>query len=268
MESTTPSLATLPEYPPPPTDAKPAVRYAGWGYRVAAFLTDAGIALLVGMVAGVLFGGDDDDRQTTVFGLTCVATWILVTSVAMAIFKGQTVGKRLVGTRVVLEDRPVGFGLSLLRDQLLRILYLVPLFFIVDSLWAAFDSQRQALRDKMVGTHVIHAGATPARAVVAGVLAAGLLAGYVALSVVLNNRSEGSTTRTGSELPGYSDVDRQAFVESCKDEGGQTSNCTCVYDYIAARVPYDTFNGITSDDINKWPAPMRDAMIDGISKCS
>jgi uncharacterized RDD family membrane protein YckC len=226
------------------------------------FLTDAGIALPVGMLAGVLLGGDDEDTQATVVGLTCVGTWILVTSVAMGIFKGQTVGKRLVGTRVVIEDRPVGFGFSLLRDQLLRILYFVPLFFFVDSRGPPSTASGRRCGTRW-SAHVIHAGATPARAVAAGVLAAGLLAGYVAL-----DSERTSSTSTGSELPGYSTVDRQAFVESCQGEGAAESYCTCLYDYISARVPYDTFASITSDKINEWPAPMRDATIDGVSECS
>jgi hypothetical protein len=173
---------------------------------------------------------------------------------------------------VVIEGQPVGYGFfTLLRDQLLRLLYIVPLFFIVDSLWAAFDGQNQTLRDKMAGTHVIHAGATPSRAVAASVVAGGLLVGWVALAAVLDGRSDassGSSTRTGSELPGYSDLDRQVFVDSCQDEGAAQSYCTCLFDYISSRVPYDTFNSITSDDINNWPAPMRDATIDGVSECS
>jgi uncharacterized RDD family membrane protein YckC len=250
----------LPEYPPPPGLA--AQRYAGWGYRVAAFLTDAGIALFVAILAAVLFAGDDAGTQATVVVLTCVAVWILVTSVAMAIFDGQTVGKKLTGTRVVIQDRPLGFGFSLLRDQLLRLLYLVPLFFLVDSLWAAFDKQSQALRDKMLGTHVVHAGANPGRAALTGALATVLLAGWVALSIVLDRDS------SGSAQPGYTDLERRTFVQSCQGEGAAASYCTCLYDYIAERVPYETFASVTSDDPNQWPAPLRDAMVAGIDRCS
>jgi uncharacterized RDD family membrane protein YckC len=255
-----PSFAALPEYPPPAE--QPVVRYAGWGYRVAAFVTDAGIALAVATLAGLALGGDDVGTRETVVGLGVVAVWILVTSVAMGVFEGQTVGKRLTGTRVVLGDRPVGFGLSLLRDQVLRILYLVPLFFLVDSIWAAADKQSQTLRDKMVGTHVVHAGATPARGAVAGALATVLLVAWVALSVI---RDEGSS---GSLQPGYTDVERQAFVESCQGEGAAESYCTCLFDYISERVPYDTFASITSEDISEWPAPMREATTAGIEQCS
>jgi uncharacterized RDD family membrane protein YckC len=248
-----------PEYPlAAPADQ----RYAGWGYRVAAFLTDAGIALLVAVLVALALAGDDAGTQRTVVGLVCVATWILVTSVATVVFDGQTVGKKLTGTRVVIGDRPLGLGFSLLRDQVLRILYLVPPFFLVDSLWAAFDKQSQTVRDKMLGTHVVRAGANPGRAALTGALASVLLAGWVAASIALDGDS------SGSAQPGYTDLDRGAFVDSCTNEGAAASYCTCLYDYIAERVPYDLFANITSGDINQWPAPMREATLAGIEQCS
>jgi uncharacterized RDD family membrane protein YckC len=158
--------------------------YAGWGYRVGAFLTDAGLALAIASAVSLLAADADEDTLTTVVGLTVVGAWLLVTTVAMAVFKGQTVGKRIAGIRVVLKDQPAGVGLSLLRDQLLRVLYLVPLFFLIDSIWAAADSQRQTLRDKIVGTHVLRSGANAKRAVAVAILGPLLLAAWIGLSEV------------------------------------------------------------------------------------
>ncbi len=62
--------------------------YAGWGYRVGAYLTDAGLALCVAILAALAFGGDDEETQRTIVGLTAVGVWILVTSGAMAVFGG------------------------------------------------------------------------------------------------------------------------------------------------------------------------------------
>jgi uncharacterized RDD family membrane protein YckC len=254
--------------PAPPAAESP--RYAGWGYRVGAYLTDSGLALCVAILAAIVFGGDDDDTESAIVGIAAIAAWILVTSVAMGVFKGQTVGKRIAGIRVVLNDRPVGFGFSLLRDQVLRVLYLVPLFFIVDSIWAAADSQRQSLRDKMVGTHVVHAGANAARAVAIGVLATVLVAGWIALTVALDSDggADATPTGTGADEPGYSDLDRQVFIDSCTGEGAQESYCACLFDYIAPRVPYETFNSVESDDPDTWPARLRDTMAAGIDECS
>ena len=81
---------------------------------------------------------------------------VFVTSAATAVFDGQTLGKRLTGTRVITTyGMPIGFGTSLLRDTFARLLYLVPLFFIIDSVFAVADSNGQTLRDKMVGTYVV-----------------------------------------------------------------------------------------------------------------
>jgi uncharacterized RDD family membrane protein YckC len=260
--------------PEQPTVAAQAEKkpYAGWGYRVGAFLTDAGLALCVAILAALLFGGDDEDTQRTIVGLTVFGVWILVTSVAMAVFGGQTVGKRIAGTRVVIGDRPVGLGFSLLRDQVLRVLYLIPLFFLVDSIWAAADGQRQTLRDKIVGTHVVRAGANAARGVAIGVLATVLIVGWITLSVALDSDASdgggGGGTRTGADAPGYSELDRQVFIDSCAGEGADEAYCACLFDYIAPRVPYDDFAGVESEDPDTWPRNLRDTMADGIDRCS
>ncbi len=260
--------------PEQPTVAAQAEKkpYAGWGYRVGAFLTDAGLALCVAILAALLFGGDDEDRQRTIVGLTAVGVWILVTSGAMAVFGGQTVGKRIAGTRVVIGDHPVGLGFSLLRDQVLRVLYLIPLFFLVDSIWAAADGQRQTLRDKIVGTHVVRAGANAVRGVAIGVLATVLIVGWITLSVALDSdASDGSGaggTRTGADAPGYSELDRQVFIDSCAGEGADKAYCACLFDYIAPRVPYDDFAGVESEDPDTWPRHLRDTMAGGIDRCS
>jgi uncharacterized RDD family membrane protein YckC len=255
--------------PPPAEEAAAAPRYAGWGYRVGAFLTDVGLALFVAILVALAVGGDDDDTQNAVAGLTAVVTWLLVTSVAMAVFEGQTVGKRIAGTRVVRGDRPVGFGFSLLRDQVLRLLYLVPLFFLVDSIWAAADGQRQTLRDKIVGTHVVHAGANAVRGVAVGVLATVLIAGWIALTTISDGDSASTAPAgTGADEPGYSDLDRQVFINSCAGEGATESYCACLFDYIAPRVPYETFNSVESEDPDTWPPVLRDTMAAGVEECS
>ena len=265
-----PAWQAPPEQPTAPAQAEKKP-YAGWGYRVGAFLTDAGLALCVAILAALLFGGDDADTQRTIVGLTAFGVWILVTSVAMAVFGGQTVGKRIAGTRVVIGDRPVGLGFSLLRDQVLRVLYLVPLFFLVDSIWAAADGQRQTLRDKIVGTHVVRAGANAARGVAIGVLATVLIVGWITLSVALDSDTSAGTgggTRPGADAPGYSELDRQVFIDSCAGEGAEESYCACLFDYIAPRVPYDDFAGVESEDPDTWPRNLRDTMADGIDRCS
>jgi uncharacterized RDD family membrane protein YckC len=114
---------------------------AGFGYRVAAFLFDLGLALAA-LTAALLAGLSSG--AALIAGL---AVWVFVTSVAGAVFDGQSLGKRLAGTRVITaRGAPVGFGKSLLRDTLARLLYLVPLFFVVDSVFAAASEDGRTLR--------------------------------------------------------------------------------------------------------------------------
>ena len=67
---------------------------------------------------------------------------------------GMTLGKQLVGIRVIRHDRErMTVGFALLRDVLVRALLLAaaPL----DAGWALRDQRRQALHDKVVGSYVV-----------------------------------------------------------------------------------------------------------------
>src|SRR4051812_9194589 len=147
---------------------------AGFGYRVAAFLFDLSLALaalgaaaVAGLSEGVAF-------------VICLGAWVFVTSVASAVFDGQTLGKRLTGTRVIsARGRPIGVGTSLVRDTLARLLYLVPFFFLVDSVFAAASHDGRTLRDKMVGTYVVRAAPSPRRAWAVALAAVALFAVWV-----------------------------------------------------------------------------------------
>ena len=68
---------------------------AGFGYRVAAFLFDLGLALVA--LTAALIAGLPEGAAFAV----CIAAWVFVTSVASGVFDGQTLGKRLAGTRVI-----------------------------------------------------------------------------------------------------------------------------------------------------------------------
>ncbi|UCF87994.1 MAG: RDD family protein, partial [bacterium] len=67
---------------------------------------------------------------------------------------GQTLGKMLLGIRVVAENGSrVGYGRSLLR----AIAYIVSFFFgtFLGFLWALWDRKNQAWHDKIAGTIVV-----------------------------------------------------------------------------------------------------------------
>lgn len=225
---------------------------AGFGYRVAAFLFDVGLALAA-FTAAILAGLPGWAQS-----LTLVGTWVFVTSVATAVFDGQTLGKRLVGTRVITaQGVPAGFVRSLLRDSAARLLYLVPFFFLVDSIFAAASRDSRTLRDGMVGTYVVRDVPAPGRAWAVAVAAVAL----VAVGIVGIESDEG---RPGE---GYSGADRSAFIDGCRREGSSEGRCTCLYEFISARLTYDEYSGVSSDDPADWPRHVRQVTDDAAATC-
>jgi uncharacterized RDD family membrane protein YckC len=266
-----PPFAQHPEAPwqptPPPAENRSfgGRPFAGFGYRVASYLFDAGIALAAGVVAAFAAGGKENwqsaDGEATLT-LTAIVVWFLVTSVAMGVFKGQSLGKRLVGTRVVqIGGAPAGFGTSLLRDQLARLLYIIPLFAVVDCSWAAASNDSQTLRDKMTSTYVVRERATVPRAWGVALAATACLAVWVAGTSALD---AGSGDEPGE---GYTDLDRQAFTDACQDEGASRNQCVCMFEHISARVPYDEFQRADSANSDDWPRPVQDAAARAIDIC-
>jgi uncharacterized RDD family membrane protein YckC len=74
---------------------------------------------------------------------------------------GQTLGKQAMGIRVVRErlapmDVPVGLLREALGKQILGVLT-AGIYLLVDFLWPLFDSERQALHDKIAQTWVVRA---------------------------------------------------------------------------------------------------------------
>jgi uncharacterized RDD family membrane protein YckC len=225
---------------------------AGFGYRVAAYLFDLGLALAA-LTAGLLAGLPEGIEF-----LLAAAVWVFVTSVASAVFDGQTLGKRLAGTRVIRSaGTPAGFGTSLLRDSVARLLYLVPLFFLVDSIFAAADRNGQTLRDKMVGTYVVRETHSAGRAWAVALAAAALFAVWVA------------GTETASDEPGegYTSADRSAFMDGCRGEGSTRSRCACLYEFMSSRLTHHEFAGVGSDDPKTWPVHVRQVADDATTAC-
>ena len=77
--------------------------------------------------------------------------------------RGQTPGKQLVGIRVIKNSGELsGWGYTFLRELVIKGLVggflsgmTAGIYWVVDHLWPLFDSDRQALHDKMVDTLVV-----------------------------------------------------------------------------------------------------------------
>ena len=88
--------------------------------------------------------------------------------VATALLRGQSLGKRVLGIRIVRDQGgPITWGRIFLRELLLKQIVQLALFplFVVDSLWAAFDKERRSLHDFVVRTHVVDCGRAGASAI-------------------------------------------------------------------------------------------------------
>ena len=240
---------------------------ASWGYRVGAYLVDLGVVL--GAVFAVAFLGGmlgwSDDTAITAAILAGIGVWVLDTAVVVGMTGGQSLGKRLAGTRIVHErGTPIGFGVGFLRDTICRLLYFIPLIGIVDS-FMPLGGDHQSLRDKMVSTYVVREPVYRSRRWLLTTAAVLVTVTWVGLTVAGNVWDEAASATPGS---GYQAIDRDSFISGCRDEGGVEKTCACAYDYIKARLTYDEYvEANYTVDTAKWPPRVRRVIADAFTKC-
>ena len=94
------------------------------------------------------------------FAFLVYAAWFLV-----ALGRGQTPGKQIVGVRVIRANgEPSGWWRAFLREVVVEWIVVSTLsamtggiFYVVNYVWPLWDKDRQALHDKMVETLVVDA---------------------------------------------------------------------------------------------------------------
>ena len=152
--------------------AAPRVRAAGFWRRAAAGTVDL---VLLQAFASVLVGdglprlaqlGPTGVLDAVLAGSALAATGLCAfAALAGAYFvllnagAGQTLGKRLVGIRVIDGyGQPLGLGRSALRC-----LAMIPSLALagLGIIWIGFDRERRGLHDRVADTHVVIAPATP-----------------------------------------------------------------------------------------------------------
>ncbi len=75
--------------------------------------------------------------------------------------------------------------------------------------------------------------------------------------------TDARTTETPTTAAGYSPEARRDFVEGCARNGQPTEICGCIYDRIAATVPFEDFEDFARNpDPTNLPAPIQAAIID------
>ena len=151
------------ELPPSPNEASHSDR-AGLPRRFVAVLLDAVIVLFpLAIVVGLLFGGGYNEREggSVNVGVNVEgrASWALL-ALALGYYMvaealtGMTIGKRIVGIRVVDEGgEQVGLGAAVIRNLLRPVDALF--FYLVGALFALASPRRQRLGDRAAGTLVL-----------------------------------------------------------------------------------------------------------------
>lgn len=147
-------------------------RFASWGQRMAAFVTDVAVLVIVPFVCFAVaelnseptgrmnaYGQADTvptgiGRVFVVLGtLTYIGVWIWNRLIRQGT-TGQSIGKKTMGIRLVKESTggPVGIGMVFVREILS---FINAFFFYLGYLWPLWDTKRQTFTDKIVGSVVV-----------------------------------------------------------------------------------------------------------------
>jgi uncharacterized RDD family membrane protein YckC len=127
-------------------------RYANWGQRFLSKLIDS-IVYLVAYLPLVLIGAKAGVPVLSILGFLLLIG-VIIWQVIQEGRTGQTIGKKVVGTRTLKEDtgQPLGGGMAFVR-QLAHFLDGLPCY--LGYLWPAWDAKRQTFADKVCGSIVI-----------------------------------------------------------------------------------------------------------------
>jgi uncharacterized RDD family membrane protein YckC len=135
-----------------------ARRPAGFWIRFVAFVVDVLVIMvaqfLLGVIAGRRWGADIDRSPTFQSGvLFFTVVFAIAYPMVLHALVGQTVGKLLVGARVVGTDgQPVPFGAALLRAVVHWLT--IPFLLGVGHVMAGLRKDKRALHDLIAGSRV------------------------------------------------------------------------------------------------------------------
>ncbi|MBA3747745.1 MAG: RDD family protein [Solirubrobacterales bacterium] len=137
------------------------------GRRIGAAVIDAGIVLLLLLLVGALFGNDTADDASVSQRLGPLDS-LLFLALAFLYFWGteatsaQTLGKRVLGLKVVSVDGGPASGRAILVRNLVRFVDALPFFYIAGAI-AVFSTgrRRQRLGDLAAKTRVVAIDAAP-----------------------------------------------------------------------------------------------------------
>jgi uncharacterized RDD family membrane protein YckC len=131
------------------------------GKRIVAALIDILIIFVFAVIMAVLFGdteSGDGGASFELSGLPAIITFIAVFAYyfVMEATSGQTVGKKVMGIKVISLDGQLSYGKVAIRT-ILRILDGLPVFYLVGIIAIAVSKQKQRIGDLAAGTLVVKA---------------------------------------------------------------------------------------------------------------
>jgi uncharacterized RDD family membrane protein YckC len=229
---------------------------AGWGYRVGAFLIDAGIASTIFVLA--LWGsrelGISVESEVWLVPGVLLTSYAFLTVGLMSIYPGQSLGKLVAAVQVVRTNGvPVRGTRAFVRTFVCALFYLVPFGLIIDGL-APLGSQRRSVRDRMAATYVVKKSNYQGRALVLTIATIAAVGAWI-----------GSSFAAG--VAGHDD--RRDFIAGCEEHGMKRSVCECAWKAFIADVGeqrLDEIRLIGSDD--DLPADIERASIRAFNRCA
>jgi uncharacterized RDD family membrane protein YckC len=227
---------------------------AHWRLRAGASLVDLGLALVVVQFADAILGSAGaSDRSRTLFLLFgTLVLWALMQTVAMGVTRGQTIGKRIFGLRVLRADgTPAGLGIGVLRELVCRVPFAVPVVFLVDAL-VPLRADRRSLRDRMARTGVVEeppaVGANRLRAITMALI-------LVGVGAIVGTALNGDLITS----------DRGSFISDCTGQGDSYSACDCTWKQLTRRIGAKRLDQVSNEDVT--PADVQAATSAAYAAC-
>ncbi len=140
--------------------AQTQVQYVGVGRRFVATLVDSILYLIVFVVVAVVSGNAQASGGSASASLSGAPALILdilffLYYIVLEAVLGATLGKLLLGLRVVnVDGSRIGWGASIIRN-LLRIIDALPFFYLLGAILIWTSPQRQRLGDRVAKTVVV-----------------------------------------------------------------------------------------------------------------
>jgi uncharacterized RDD family membrane protein YckC len=144
--------------------AAPAMEYKGVMPRFFATLLDGILtSIALGLVSGLLGGGLDPEALASgelAYALSGTPALLVIAlgwgyPIVFEGLFGGTIGKLILGMRVVnAEGENIGLGRALVRN-LLRIIDMLPLLYILGAILVSSSDTKQRLGDRVAGTYVV-----------------------------------------------------------------------------------------------------------------